>query len=219
MQLTLVMFQDSVQSCTQCSLGAAAGEGQCPFHPTRLRAGSTLVAQGEMGTWAYFVKEGLLSLSATEEDGAERALGLRGPGAVVGLEALKGRPSPVEVRAFSPAAVCRISGETLSRWIGPPGGPARAVVELLLSELERRSQDQERIQGEAVSRVARLALALADGSQSLPKNVAARMLGMRAETFSRCLRQLEVPPALAWGRHVRVLDRARLRAVASGAPA
>lgn len=219
MQLTLVMFEDAVQSCSQCLLGAAAGEGQCPFHPIQLRAGSPLVSQGQVGTWAYFVKDGLLSLSATDENGAERALGLRGPGAVVGLEALKGRPSPVEVRAFGPAVVCRISGETLSRWIGPPGGPARAMVELLLTELERRYQDQERIQGEAVSRVARLALLLADSSRSVPKNVAARMLGMRAETFSRCLRQLEVPPALAWGRYVRILDRARLRAVASGAPA
>jgi len=43
--------------------------------------------------------------------------------------------------------------------------------------------------------------------------------GMRAETFSRALRQLESPAALAWGRHVRVLDRERLRAVAAGAPA
>jgi CRP-like cAMP-binding protein len=212
------MFQDAVESCTQCPLGTAAA-GQCPFHPIRLRAGSVLVAQGEVGAWAYFVKDGLLSLAAADENGAERALGLRGPGAVVGLEALKGRPSQVEVRAFGPAAVCRISGEALSRWLGPPGGPAQAVVGLLLSELERRSLDQERIQGEAVSRVARLALALADSSRSVPKNVAARMLGMRAETFSRCLRQLEAPPALVWGRGVRILDRERLRAVAAGARA
>jgi CRP-like cAMP-binding protein len=169
--------------------------------------------------WAYFVKDGLLALTVTDEDGAERALGLRGPGAVVGLESLVPRPSPVEVRALSPATVCRISGDALSGWIGPPGGPARAVVELLVSELGSCHQDQELTQGEAVSRVARLALALADSAWSVPKHVAARMMGMRAETFSRCLRRLEGLAAVAWDDRVRVLDRAQLQSVADGAPA
>lgn len=209
------MLNPAISSCSQCPLGVAP-EGACPFRPIRIQAGSILIAQGDRSPNAHFVRDGLLSLAATDEDGDERALGLRGPGAVVGMEAMQGQPSPVEVRAFSATTVCRISGEELSLWLGPPNSPARAVVDLLLRELGRRHNDQELTQGKAVARVARLALALADSPWFVPKQVAARMLGIRAETFSRCLRRLENLEALAWGKSIHVQDRQRLQSLASG---
>ena len=87
---------------------------------------------------------------------------------------------------------------------------------LLLSELEHRQEDAALRRGGALGRVARL-LSMCSNDQELeaiPKNVLARSLGLRAETFARCLTRLQARGLIISTPKLRVVDPAALRAVA-----
>ncbi len=207
-----------VNDCNACSLGIAS-QGRCRLTPTTREAGATLCAQGERPRTAYFVKEGFVSLSAVSPRGSEVLLTLRGPASLLCTESLHGDPSPYEVRALSRVKLCGIAGEQMSSWIGPDKSPARAILDLLLTEGRLQRDEVNYRQGDCLSRVARFALAharfLADRPNAVRKQVVARLLGMRPETLSRCLTRLERDGVVDASRGVRVLDPRRLAAIAT----
>lgn len=205
-----------VTDCASCSLGQVTG--RCRFTPSARESGATLCAQGERPRTVYFVKEGLVALSAVNPRGTEIMLTLRGPTSLLCTEAMSGEPSPCEVRTLSRVKLCGISGEALNQWIGPDKSPARAVLDLLLGEARIQRDEVNWRQGDCLSRVARFALVharfLADRPNAVRKQVVARLLGMRPETLSRCLTRLEDDGVLDASRGVRVLDVRRLAAIA-----
>ncbi|GEJ59167.1 Crp/Fnr family transcriptional regulator [Anaeromyxobacter diazotrophicus] len=207
-----------VNDCNVCSLGVASA-GRCRFTPTAREAGATLCAQGERPRTVYFVKEGFVSLSAVSPRGSEVLLTLRGPASLLCTESLRGDPSPYEVRALSRVKLCGIAGDQMSSWVGPDRSPARAVLDLLLTEGKLQRDEVNYRQGDCLSRVARFALAharfLADRPNAVRKQVVARLLGMRPETLSRCLTRLERDGVVDASRGVRVLDPRRLAAIAT----
>jgi CRP/FNR family transcriptional regulator, cyclic AMP receptor protein len=213
-----VLSTAPVNDCTACSLGAAS-QGRCRLTPASREAGATLCAQGERPRTVYFIKEGFVSLSAVSPRGSEVALTLRGPTSLLCTEALRGEPSPYEVRSISRVKLCGIAGDALGQWVGPEKSPARAILDLLLSEGKLQRDDVNYRQGDCLSRVARFALAhaqfLADRPNAVRKQVVARLLGMRPETLSRCLTRLERDGVVDASRGVRVLDARRLAAIAS----
>jgi CRP-like cAMP-binding protein len=166
----------------------------------------------------YFVKEGFVSLSAVSPRGSEMVLTLRGPSSLLCTEALRSEASPYEVRALSRVRLCGLAGDSLNQWVGPEQGPARAVLDLVLSESKLQRDEVNYRQGDCLARVARFALAharfLADRPNAVRKQVVARLLGMRAETLSRCLTRLERDGVVDASRGVRVLDSRRLAAIA-----
>ncbi len=206
-----------VNDCTTCSLGIAS-QGRCRLTPTTREAGATLCAQGERPRTVYFIKEGFVSLSAVSPRGSEMLLTLRGPASLLCTEALHGDPSPFEVRALSRVKMCGIAGDQMSTWVGPERSPARAVLDLLLTEGRMQRDEVNYRQGDCLSRVARFALAharfLADRPNAVRKQMVARLLGMRPETLSRCLTRLERDGVVDASRGVRVLDARRLAAIA-----
>jgi CRP-like cAMP-binding protein len=206
-----------VTDCNACTLGSVS-QGRCRFTPTTREAGATVCAQGERPRSVFFVKEGFVSLSAVSPRGTELVLTLRGPTALLCTEAMTGEPSPYEVRALSRVKLCGIAGDALNQWIGPDRSPARAVLDLVLSESRMQRDEVNWRQGDCLSRVARFALAharfLADRPNAVRKQVVARLLGMRPETLSRCLTRLERDGVLDASRGVRVLDPRRLAAIA-----
>ncbi len=206
-----------VNDCNVCSLGIAS-QGKCRLTPTTRESGATLCAQGERPRTVYFVKEGFVSLSAVSPRGSEVLLTLRGPMSLLCTESLQGDPSPYEVRALSRVKLCGVAGDQMSAWVGPEKSPARAVLDLLLSEGKLQRDDVNYRQGDCLSRVARFALAharfLADRPNAVRKQVVARLLGMRPETLSRCLTRLERDGVVDASRGVRVLDARRLAAIA-----
>lgn len=207
-----------VNDCSACSLGIAS-QGRCRLTATTREAGATLCAQGERPRTAYFIKEGFVSLSAVSPRGSEVLLTLRGPASLLCTEALHSDPSPSEVRALTRVKLCGIAGDQLSSWIGPDKSPARAILDLLLSEGKLQRDEVNYRQGDCLSRVARFALAharfLADRPNAVRKQVVARLLGMRPETLSRCLTRLERDGVVDASRGVRVLDPRRLAAIAT----
>ena len=207
-----------VNDCSACSLGIASS-GRCRLTLTAREPGATLCAQGERPRTVYFVKEGFVSLSAVSPRGSEVLLTLRGPASLLCTESLHGDPSPYEVRALSRVKLCGIAGDQMSSWVGPDRSPARAVLDLLLTEGKLQRDEVNYRQGDCLSRVARFALAharfLADRPNAVRKQVVARLLGMRPETLSRCLTRLERDGVVDASRGVRVLDPRRLAAIAT----
>ncbi len=206
-----------ITDCNACSLGVAS-QGRCRLTPSSRESGATLCAQGERPRTAYFIKEGFVALSAVSPRGTELVLTLRGPAALLCTESLHGDPSPYEVRALSRVKLCGIGGDAMAQWVGPERSPARAVLDLLLSESKMQRDEVNWRQGDCLSRVARFALAharfLADRPNAVRKQVVARLLGMRPETLSRCLTRLERDGVLDASRGVRVIDSRRLAAIA-----
>jgi CRP-like cAMP-binding protein len=212
-----VLSASPVNDCNACTLGLAS-QGRCRFTPTTREAGATLCAQGERPRTTYFIKEGFVSLSAVSPRGAEVLLTLRGPTALLCTEAMRGDPSPYEVKTLSRVKLCGIAGDQMSAWVGPDRSPARAVLDLLLTEGKLQRDEVNYRQGDCLARVARFALAnarfLADRPNAIRKQVVARLLGMRPETLSRCLTRLEQDGVLDASRGVRVLDPRRLASIA-----
>ena len=206
-----------VSDCNVCTLGVAS-QGRCKLTPTTRDAGATLCAQGERPRTVYFVKEGFVSMSAVSPRGSEVLLTLRGASSLLCTEALRGDPSPYEVRTLSRVKLCGIAGDQMSTWVGPDRSPARAVLDLLLSEGRLQRDEVNYRQGDCLARVARFALAnarfFADRPNAVRKQVVARILGMRPETLSRCLTRLERDGVLDASRGVRVLDARRLASIA-----
>jgi len=206
--------------CQQCLLGLAA-EGRCPFTSIRVRAGSLVQAQGVLPDRVAFVKDGLLTLSSVNTDGAERDFAIRGPGAAIGLEGVNDEVSSAEVHALTDARLCVLSTPQFKAWLGPDRSPAKAALSLALAEGSRWRSDHDWRQGPCLERVAKLLLSCPeDGFKGLgveQKQQMARLLGMRPETFSRCLKKLETRGAIG-AKTLRVRDRGLLEAAAN-APA
>ena len=203
------MFSNNpITSCGDCALGQAAGEKRCNFAPATLHSGSVLCAQGQRAHAVYFVKAGLVSLSAANASGAEVFLTIRGPGSLLCTESMRGQSSPWEVRALSRVRLCGLPPEEMKQWIGPQFTPARAVVDLLLEENAAQRAEVNFREGTCLRRVARFALAyaafLAERPDAVRKRTLARLLGMRPETLSRCLTRLERLGAIDASHGVRV---------------
>jgi CRP/FNR family transcriptional regulator, cyclic AMP receptor protein len=199
---------DPITSCSDCTLGQAAGEKRCSFAPVTLHSGAVLCAQGARSRTVYFVKAGLVSLSAANASGSELMLVVRGPASLLCTEAMRNQASPFEVRALSRVRLCGLSAEEMKRWIGPTRSPARAMLDLLLEENGTHCDEVNFREGSCLRRVARFALAhadfLAERPDAVRKQVLARMLGMRPETLSRCLTRLEKKGAIDASHGVRV---------------
>jgi CRP-like cAMP-binding protein len=181
-----------------------------------------LCAQDERQGNTYFVREGLLALRTTDAEGSESWLALRGPRSLL-YASLPARPSPCELRTVTEVRLCSAPAEVLAAWMGPEGSPPRALLELLLGELERHRQELSWRSGDSPSRLARFLLAACeedDAPRAMPpKQLVARALGMRPETLSRCLRRFIDKGLVTEEPALRVLDREGLAAVASGARA
>lgn len=176
--------------------------------------------QGDVPREVLYVREGLVSLSSTEPSGSESLSAVRGPRSLLGAEALSARPAHSSVEALTDVTVCATPATRLQEWVGP-GNPAGAMMRLLVDEHSRNARDLNLRSGPSMARLARFLLEFArlvDAGRKAPfsKQHVARILGMRAETLSRCLRQLVDFGIIESGRQVKVKDTNRLAVIARG---
>ena len=204
--------------CARCPLDGVS-RGPCPFRPAQRRAGSLLIAHGEIPDSVMLVRSGTVLHTAVSPDGEETLCALRGPGALVGLELLRAAPTRSETWALTDVQMCRLDGGAVAEWLGPMHSPLGALLELSLAELATREVERVALSGRALRRTARF-LVEHHGMHGdrvalhVEQQVLARMLGMRPETLSRALARLRQLGALAPGRGLRVIDEKRLREVA-----
>jgi CRP-like cAMP-binding protein len=222
-QAHLMKSLPKVSNCASCTLGAASQFGSCPFHDLERPAGTILLRQGEVPQCVWFIRRGTVLLSSTTESGDETQCALRGPGAVVGLEALAARPTRAEAWALSDVALCRLDADSFRAWVGEADTPAGAVARLAIEEGDRRGHERVALAGVAPVRVARFLLERLrmegrDTPLPVEQQVLARMLGMKPETMSRALARLRGMGAIAPGRGVRIADLGALQRAADGNP-
>jgi CRP-like cAMP-binding protein len=210
------MFDRPVTSCKTCPLAPPARK-RCAFTPERREAGALVYAKGDLVSSVYFVREGVVAVGARSDPTTK--LSLRGPRSLFGLETLRGERAQSDVWAVTTSWLCSLPGDRFSDWLGPREGSARTVVELLTSDLLNRAPEAEFQQGDCLVRVANLLLALAQADRpKIPKQVLARVSGIRAETLSRCLKHLADAGAIA-PRSTQVIDHSVLqRFITQGDP-
>lgn len=213
------MLPNPVDTCTSCPLHAA---GRCGFVTRRVEAGEVLWEQGEVPREVVFVKRGAVAVTGRDSEGNHWWNGVRGPTAVLGVEALQMRPARASASAVSDGAVCVAEPSSLRAHLGVQSGSplASALVPLLLDELDRRSEEVASRSGSAISRVARFILdhhqVVASGQRGpFSKRHVAQMLGIRPETMSRCLAALAEDGALRLEPELEDLDREKLALVAT----
>ncbi|MEW6432607.1 MAG: Crp/Fnr family transcriptional regulator [Myxococcota bacterium] len=223
------MLENPVHECHDCPLNSG---GRCPFVNRRIPAGTTLWSQGDVPRELVFVKDGLVSLTSNDATGHEVLSAVRGPRALLGFEALRNQPARGAVDALTDVQVCSAEPTTVRHWVGlaegaasPPtrdvSASATTLLNLALDELDRTARDIDLRSGPALSRVARFLLAsskLIDAGRQAPfsKQHVAQLLGIRAETMSRCLKKLQTAGLIESGRTVKIRDTERLAEVARG---
>lgn len=211
------MVEEPIGRCSECAVNAT---GRCPFTSRHVQAGERLWMQGDVPSEIIFVRDGLLSVSSIEPSGTESLSAVRGPRSLLGTESLSSRPAHASVEALTDATVCSTPPSQLQQWVGPQS-PAVSLLNLLVDEQSRSARDTTLRTGPSLARLARFLLEfskLVDAGRKAPfsKQHVARILGMRAETLSRCLRQLVDSNIIESGRHVRVKDPMRLTVIARG---
>ena len=212
-------------ACTTCPIGAASGVGhggRCPLVDRRRRAGAYLYLEGGPAEKVWFVKEGRVVLTREADDrrGEGIAWTARGPGAMIGAEALV-RPTYVDsARAVCDSTVCTASREAMAHWMAAREGAARTVLDLVLIAQSVDAPRRSGSDGSAVRRVAVFLLEDPRGTSSeLPRRVIAGFLGMLPETLSRALKVLADRGVIETTRRtVRIADRAKLEEAARPEP-
>ncbi|HEY5638020.1 MAG TPA: Crp/Fnr family transcriptional regulator [Burkholderiales bacterium] len=193
-----------------------------------LRRGEVLQRRGERIPGLYAVVYGTLKLSLRGPNGEEKVLRLIGRAETLGEAALfLDKPVPVEVVALSDAMVVLIPGPPLLALLERAPTFARGLLASLCQRLHELVVDFESttLHG-ALERVAGYLDSLAEPGDGpakfrLPasKTVIAARLGMTKETLSRLLRQLRQEALITVaGQEITLLDRARVEAIAHGAP-
>ncbi len=223
------MLDQPVHECSECPLNS---NGRCPFVSRKLSAGTPVWGQGDVPREVVFVKDGLLSISSSDATGHEVMSAVRGPRSLLGFEALRIQPSRGAVDAITDATVCTADASLVRQWAGLDGAAnqqrentatsAASLLQLALDELDRTVRDIDLRSGPALARVARFLVAsakLIDAGRQAPfsKQHVAQLLGIRAETMSRCLKKLQTAGLIESGRPVKIRDPDRLAEVARGA--
>ncbi len=210
------MLARPIYDCGVCPIGTANG-GPCPFSRGAHPAGTTVCPQAEGDPPLLFLRQGYVAMSAVAADGADASFALRGPGSLLTPEVLSGASVDREVRALTAAMVCSLPSRGVERWLGHNGGPARALLALVVAELEHERFEQALRRGPCLRRVAAFALAydgvVSTDRRGVTKAVAARLLDIRPETFSRCVRELSDHKLVDSRRGLRVLDPSTLEAL------
>ena len=223
------MLDQPVHECAECPLNA---NGRCVFVARKLSAGTAIWGQGDVPREVVFVKDGLLSITSSDSTGHEVMSAVRGPRSLLGFEGLRIQPSRGSVDAITDVQVCTADANMVRQWVGldqtsqgqrdGSTSSATSLLALALDELDRTARDIDLRSGPALARVARFLLAsakLIDAGRQAPfsKQHVAQLLGIRAETMSRCLKKLQTAGLIESGRAVRIRDTDRLAEVARGA--
>ncbi len=129
-----------------------------------LPAGSTILSEGELANRVGILREGLVKLTASQADGYQTVLALRGAGELLGeMSALDGHPRTANVHALVPCRVQFVQAGQFIQFMNDHPSASLAVIRTLVARL--RESDGHRMQfgSDGVPRrLARQLLQLAD---------------------------------------------------------
>jgi len=183
-----------------------------------------LYGRGEPGAAVYTVRRGVLRFERATERGERRIVRLAGPGALLGQEALLGRPHADEVVACTAAELCRLPRHLVETLGQREPGLLRELMNRWQSALDAaEGWASDLMTGTARWRTLQLllrltALAGPDGRVWMPRREdIGAMLGITVETASRTVSALRREGVLrVWRAREATVDVERLREVLAG---
>jgi|GEM_PF-3202911 len=192
------------------------------FQDERYEAGRLIELDAPDGV-IILVRKGRVLATTVDHAGQETLCVLREAGSVLGLEAIDGAVLPYYLWTVSEVELAVAPAGQARDWLRGQSQGTQALVRASLGALRLSLNEQMALHGSAIVRLARLLLNAVEGDASrkgsanamltLPKNVLARLLHMRAETMSRVLRKLEESGAVTVSPKIKVLDARRLAEV------
>jgi CRP/FNR family transcriptional regulator len=169
-----------------------------------LRRFTSIFTQGQAADALYFIEEGLVKLTRTNEAGERIILSISGPGDLIGEEVMSAEPSfyQADSEVLTSATLYRIPRETLQRVVAQNGELAAAVIDFLLGRRRMLAQKVELlclhdVEYRILYYLADLATLVGpskdDEGYQLPITQAelADLIGATRETTSTTLNQLE----------------------------
>ena len=192
---------------------------QASIEDVGLVPGACLYRAGDTGTALFTVREGLLKLQQSLEDGSQRIVSLLGRGQVAGLEATVAGRYEHSAIALQPTRLCRIPCEVVVR-LAPK--LHRQLMKKWHESLGRANDCTRDLgTGHARQRVARLFLMLAPAGEPrvrlFGREDIGALLGITTETASRMVADLKRQGAVrevSLNLFERNIDR--LAAIAAG---
>lgn len=183
--------------------------------------------EGERSTHLFLIREGHVKLTTTSADGRQQIIGLGVTGNVIGFDLVEDEVYAYTAEAISPVRACKIQHRDMLRVMEQNPDVSLRIVEILNEELSQ-AKNLIRVLGQrgSVERIAMFILSLIPRRGSvalefpfpLSREEMAEMIGLRVETVSRVMAELQRRKVVEAPRGcIRVLDVGRLRLLA-GAP-
>ena len=179
--------------------------------------GSVLFHEGDRPDRVLLVREGRVKLVATEANGTELVLAIRGPGELLGeVAAVDGRPRSATAVALDAVACAVVPTERFREVLETEPGAAMALLEVVASRLrEAEGRRAEHGALDAVQRLARRLLELAGSGPSvegLNQDDLAALIGSSRESVAKALQVLRAAGLVRTGRRtIELLDVDELR--------
>jgi len=135
------------ESCRDCSVGAASGEGQgqfCPLIRREYQAGELLYEQGGEANYVWYVRSGALEVASEPQVSQDPPTRDRkSAGSFVGLESLIRDRYDGTARAISDSTLCGASRAGFAQWLGPQSQRTCTILRDLLGSQEPSDNTQE----------------------------------------------------------------------------
>lgn len=108
------------------------------------KAGEVIMAQGDAGSCAYFIQEGLVGIVVEKQDGQILNMGTRGPGSIIGEMAIvDNQPRSATIRSLENCKLLEITKDDFARSVRGANPIVRLISQVILMryrDILRRSQ-------------------------------------------------------------------------------
>lgn len=206
-------------------LGDAAPAWRQKMVRRRFGKDEPIFHEGELGDTFHVIEKGRVLIEVSTARGDVAALGVRGPGEVLGEMAIVGHGRrTAKVTALEPTETLALTQAALEELRRADHGVDRKLLEIITEKLEEAmAQLMEVLFIPVETRVLRVLLRLADAFDTGTTPVVVRvrqediaaMAGTRRQTANRPLKAAEAEGAIKVGRgRVQILDRALLERLA-----
>jgi CRP/FNR family transcriptional regulator len=227
-------FKASLDGCATCAIRARAVCASLPAEPRAafarlgrhrsIRAGQTLIWEGEEPDLVANVIDGVLKLSTSTGDGREQIVGIAYPSDFIGNPF--GGPSRYSVGALTDARICLFTRWQFDDFVRDHPANGEELLRRTLGELDRargfmlllgRMTAEERVASLLVEMASRLAGDQARFELPIGRQDMADLLGLTIETVSRQVTRLRAAAIIAIDgrRGLTVRDARALAALAA----
>lgn len=177
--------------------------------------------EGEPSTHLFIVREGQIKLTTSSANGRDQIIGLGTAGHVIGFDTVEDDVYTYTAETIAPVIACKIQHKDMLRVLNQNPCVAMRIVEILNEELSQ-AKNLIRVLGQngSVERVAMFILSLIPRRGAVPRELSfplsreemAELIGLRIETVSRVMADLQRKKVIEAPRGcIRILDLEQLR--------